>query len=345
MAGMSGLSATDSLVFRLPPFLFTVFCLTWSIPIFSLTHSLEWLNLWRKRNDVLGWSKGMKSIYRFKVLKVGKRDLYRDKVVYLCNHRSWADFMVDQYVTEGRTLFMSRWAVAYVFPLFMIPMWFVRAVLIFRRGSIANKVKFNNWIDDEWGKSTQTALGVYPEGHRSTNGESLPLKRGMLHYAYDRKIPVQIVIGGNKEAILSEKKMVVGFGQTVTVGYSDVIYPENFRDFEEFMKAVQSTWDAEWVEVFSADWKDLNELPDPEPFRYLPLRNALILLLVCPVEIAILLALFWSAVKMVGGAYVAIASPWNSILGVLFVAYIVLSFSLAWRPARNIYHIDSKKKD
>jgi hypothetical protein len=32
---------------------------------------------------VLCRSKGMKSIYRFKVLKVGKRDLYRDKVVYL----------------------------------------------------------------------------------------------------------------------------------------------------------------------------------------------------------------------------------------------------------------------
>lgn len=262
---------------------------------------------------------------------------------------------------------MSRWAVAYVFPLFMIPMWFVRAVLIFRRGSIANKVKFNKWIDDEWGKSTQTALGVYPEGHRSTNGESLPLKRGMLHYAYDRKIPVQIVIGGNKEAILSEKKMLVGFGQTVTVGYSDVIFPENFKDFEEFMKTVQSTWDAEWVEVFSADWKgafvmewfrcnyvvtricgcaaDLSELPDPQPFRHLPLRNALILLLVCPVEIAILLVFFWSVAKMLGRAFMAVASPWNSILGVLFVAYIVLSFSLAWRPARNIFHIDSKKKD
>ena len=48
--------------------------------------------------------------------------------------------MVDQYVTEGRTLFMSRWAVAYVFPLFMIPMWIVRAVLIFKRGAVANKV-------------------------------------------------------------------------------------------------------------------------------------------------------------------------------------------------------------
>lgn len=42
----------------------------------------------------------------------------------------------------------------------------------------------------------------------------------MLHYAFDRKIPVQVVIGGNKEAILAEKKFSVGFGQTVTVGYS-----------------------------------------------------------------------------------------------------------------------------
>jgi len=95
--------------------------------------------------------------------------------------------------------------------------------LIFRRGSIADKKKFNRWIDEEWAKSTQTALGVYPEGHRSTTGKSLPLKRGMLHYAYDRSIPVQIVIGGNKESILSEKKFVVGFGQTVTVGYSGAV--------------------------------------------------------------------------------------------------------------------------
>jgi hypothetical protein len=26
------------------------------------------------------------------------------------NHRSWADMLVDQYVTEGRAMFMSRWA-------------------------------------------------------------------------------------------------------------------------------------------------------------------------------------------------------------------------------------------
>ncbi len=50
----------------------------------------------------------MKWWVRARVLKVGSTDLYRGKCVYLFNHRSWGDFIVDQYVTEGRSLFMSR---------------------------------------------------------------------------------------------------------------------------------------------------------------------------------------------------------------------------------------------
>lgn len=256
-----------------------------------------------------------------------------------CNHRSWADFMVDQYVTEGRTLFMSRWAVAYVFPLFMIPMWFVRAVLIFRRGSIADKKKFNQWIDREWAKSTQTALGVYPEGHRSTTGESLPLKRGMLHYAYDRQIPVQIVIGGNKEAILSEKEFVVGFGQTVTVGYSDVIYPEKFDNFEVFMATVQGTWDKEWAEVFGADWNDLTELPDPQPFRKVPFSVILKLLVICPLEIAVLIGILLGIFRILHRFYIGLGSPYNLMALLLALGYLCLSFSLAWRPNTRRQHV------
>ena len=50
----------------------------------------------------------MKWWIRCRVLKVGRQELYRGQCVYLFNHRSWADFIVDQYVTEGRSLFMSR---------------------------------------------------------------------------------------------------------------------------------------------------------------------------------------------------------------------------------------------
>lgn len=31
-------------------------------------------------------------------------------------------------------------------------------------------------------------------GHRSRLPKSLPLKRGMLHYAYSRKLPVQVTM-------------------------------------------------------------------------------------------------------------------------------------------------------
>lgn len=55
---------------------------------------------------------------------------------------------------------------------------------------------FNNWIDGQRAASPQTGLAVYPEGHRSTLGEPLPLKRGMLYYAYSRKLPVQVGLSG-----------------------------------------------------------------------------------------------------------------------------------------------------
>lgn len=35
-------------------------------------------------------------------------------------------------------------------------------------------------------------LLLLPAGHRSRLPHSLPLKRGMLHYAYSRKMPVQV---------------------------------------------------------------------------------------------------------------------------------------------------------
>ena len=42
--------------------------------------------------------------------------------------------MVDQYVTEGRAMFMSRLAVIWVFPLFMMGIAAIRSVILFKRG-------------------------------------------------------------------------------------------------------------------------------------------------------------------------------------------------------------------
>lgn len=52
--------------------------------------------------------------------------------------------------------------------------------------------KFNLWLDAELAEGPQNSLLVYPEGKRSQKEESLPLKRGMLRYAFTRRLPVQV---------------------------------------------------------------------------------------------------------------------------------------------------------
>jgi hypothetical protein len=61
-----------------------------------------------------------------------------------------------------------------------------------------------------------------PPGHRSLKLASLPLKRGMLHFAYSRRLAVQIVITRGKEAVMSEKTMSVHWGRTLVTTYSKV---------------------------------------------------------------------------------------------------------------------------
>ena len=75
----------------------------------------------------------------------------------------------------------------------------------------------------------------------------------MLHYAFSRKMAVQTVIAANKEAVISEKKLLARLGQTIVVGYGPVIETSQFETFQAFFDALQSTWDKEWDRVFAAD--------------------------------------------------------------------------------------------
>ena len=96
-------------------------------------------------------------------------------------------------------------------------------------------------------------LLLYVSGTRSIRPTSLPLKRGMLHYGYSRKLPFQIIISKNKEAVMSEKTRQAHFGVTIVAGYSEVVDPKNFATFEAFLDEVQARWDSLWTQVFSAD--------------------------------------------------------------------------------------------
>lgn len=279
---------------------------------------------------------GLKDLHMATILRVGNRELYREKpAMYLCNHRSWADFMIDHCVTEGRSLFMVRLAVLATFPIVMIPMWLMGNCIMFKRGKIDDKEAFNAWIDEKLAGSTQSAIGVFPEGHRSVKAESLPLKRGMIKYGYSRGHPVQCIITANKEAILTEKLCIARLRQTVAVGYSELVWPKDYPDFESFMAAVQKTWDDEWDEVFGADFENLEVLPEVEPQFDYPLKKRILMLLL---TIFVLLLGAWSAVVTFKG--VRTMMGWLGLLQwpvtVLFLVYVGTSFYVYSQPVSMV---------
>lgn len=327
---------------RWPTFLGSILLLYWSVVFVAVSYHFKWLKLRGRRNDVWGWSSGMKWWVRCKVLKVGSADLYRGPCVYLFNHRSWGDFIVDQYVTEGRSLFMSRVGVLLLFPTFMGCLKVMRSVIVFRRGSIANKEKFNRWIDEQRALSPQTGLSVYPEGHRSTAGTPLPLKRGMLYYAHSRKLPVQIVIGANKEAIISEKHCTARLNQTAVVGYSEPIITADYPDFELFWAKVQETWDKEWNEVFGGTWEGLPELQPTRPDTQYGHDITLPMLAMVLINFAAFGAASWLSFRF-WRAIFALFGPLQPLALALAAAYLALSFWLYSRPV-NALHLHNARK-
>ena len=61
-------------------------------------------------------------------------------------------------------------------------------VFIKRNAKGRNFTAFNKMLTDFLAKSPCQGLLVYPEGTRSHKPESLPLRRGMLRYAFEEKM-------------------------------------------------------------------------------------------------------------------------------------------------------------
>ena len=136
------------------------------------------------------WAKICQKYFRFKIKIIGDNELFIDQpCIYLTNHRSQADFFVDQLLVKGRAIFIARWMVAVFIP--FIPIYYYGRSLFFF-------YKKNN-IEEIYKSLTKYKLNspypcilVYPEGTRNQNNTSLRLKTGFIKYAYQCQYPIQI---------------------------------------------------------------------------------------------------------------------------------------------------------
>lgn len=91
--------------------------------------------------------------------------LKEGKCVYLSNHRAWADFFIDMYITEGRAFILSRFLVVYVFPMFAVPAMINGAVFAFKRNKPGAHEELNKQLDAHLKNYTDfSGFVLYPEG-------------------------------------------------------------------------------------------------------------------------------------------------------------------------------------
>jgi len=207
----------------------------------------------------------MRPLFGFKFAKQGKHDVYRPgptkKAIWLINHRSWADFFIDHILTGNQGAYLSRWLVIVAVPILGITGYLGDWIWFFKRppqrpsgvppptGSDVSRSYLYNSLDNKFENTPWKGLIVYPEARRNLRPESLPLKFGMIKYAYEKSIEVQIIMTKDKEKVLNEKSLTSHHGVVILVQYSEVFNPEDYDNLEAFIEAIKATWESMWKDV------------------------------------------------------------------------------------------------
>ncbi len=198
----------------------------------------EWCRLLLRRYDVR-----LRRDERSAPVLAGRRCLW------LVPHRSVADFFVHKQILEGRAATLSRFVVAGIFPLTWLLSRIDRSVWFFRRDRAHTREAFHRWLDREFERCPLDGLIVYAEGHRSQGDRPLPLKAGMIRYAFRRGMPVQIVMTAHTEKVLDEKGLMVRRGVTVPFRVEPPLEPRGYADERVFYDAVRTEFERSFREV------------------------------------------------------------------------------------------------
>lgn len=83
----------------------------------------------------------------------------------------------------------------------------MHTVFLFKRGGRGDDLEpFFKELDANlsWFQTQRFHFGGFPEGHRSVKPYMLPLKEGMIRYAYERGLYVQPIIAFGAEQAMNE---------------------------------------------------------------------------------------------------------------------------------------------
>lgn len=208
-------------------------------------------------------SKGISFIFNYvvncKLYRISEDKVSHSKnIIYFSNHRSWADFFIDNTVTEYCTKFISRIEVAYILPVYayISGKLLMDLVIFFKRGK-TNIYEFEKVIkDNQLNNKSGNNIFVYPEGTRRSGLDyACDLKKGLIYYAYKENCPIQFIISKNKEKILNEKTFTSEKNVNIFVHYSNIYYPDvtKYKSMQEFYEFINTEWKITFNAIYSTD--------------------------------------------------------------------------------------------
>eukprot|EP00388_Colpodella_angusta_P037586 GDKK01041996.1.p1 GENE.GDKK01041996.1~~GDKK01041996.1.p1 ORF type:complete len:296 (+),score=46.13 GDKK01041996.1:52-939(+) len=204
------------------------------------------------------------------------------QIIYLVNHQGMADFTTHDIVTNHNSNFLSRLIIGVAFPMSYVCTMKYNSLWLFRRGG--NVQKLLKWIDDQWldPRLRRRGLIVYPEGTRSGSDTGVgKMKLGMIKYAYQRRIPVQMVLTKGQLDIFNENTKTVASVSSrdaskryeVSESSPRIFFhigafldPKDFTTEEEFIDAVTKNFTEAFVnldrQINAVKGKNLSEVAE-----------------------------------------------------------------------------------
>ena len=110
--------------------------------------------------------------------------------------------------------------------------------VVFNRGKKAEKVKLRLYAKMAGFLRRGGFLLVFPEGHRYLGKGTLPLKRGVIRWAYREGHPCAIVLCKGSENVINEKSMKIRRNVEVVCEHKAIYDPRDFSDEHEFFARI-----------------------------------------------------------------------------------------------------------
>ena len=179
-----------------------------------------------------------------KVKYAGELDKISSHVdIYLFNHVSFSDFIMDNYIVGGNGCYISRILLFFILPFSSIYGLLTNMIYFINRSHKNVKDRLKIGFETMIYKNKKKVI-FYPEGTRNKTNKTIPLKYGGLNLIFNMGLSVQIINVKNKDKVFDESKMNFNNNNiTCDIVASDTIHASSYNSFEDFYADVCAKWE------------------------------------------------------------------------------------------------------